>query len=34
MNRIIAAAIVKEGKAFIARRNYGSLAGYWEWRDI
>lgn len=30
MNRIIAAAIVKEGKTFIARRNYGSLAGYWE----
>lgn len=30
MNRIIAAAIVKEGKTLIAKRNYGSLAGYWE----
>uniref|UniRef100_UPI0006D09078 NUDIX domain-containing protein n=1 Tax=Clostridium sp. NkU-1 TaxID=1095009 RepID=UPI0006D09078 len=30
MHRIIAAAIVKEGKTLIAKRNYGSLAGYWE----
>jgi len=30
MNRIIAAAIVKEGKTLIAKRNYGSLSGYWE----
>lgn len=30
MRRIIAAAIVKEDKILIARRKYGSLAGYWE----
>lgn len=30
MRRIIAVAIVKEGKILIAKRNYGSLAGYWE----
>lgn len=30
MRRIIAAAIVKEGKILIAKRNYGRLAGYWE----
>lgn len=30
MRRIIAAAIVKEGKILIAKRNYGSLAEYWE----
>lgn len=30
MHRIIAAAIVKERKILLAKRNYGSLAGYWE----
>lgn len=30
MRRIIAAAILKEGKILIAKRNYGSLADYWE----
>lgn len=30
MRRIIAAAIVKENKILIAKRKYGSLAGYWE----
>lgn len=30
MRRIIAAAIVDENKILIARRNYGTLAGYWE----
>ena len=30
MCRIIAAAIVREGKILITKRNYGSLAGYWE----
>lgn len=31
MRRIIAAAIIKEGKILIAKRNYGSLVGYWEY---
>ena len=30
MRRIIAAAIVKENKVLIAKRKYGTLAGYWE----
>lgn len=30
MRRIIAAAIIKEDKILIAKRNYGSLANYWE----
>lgn len=30
MRRIIAAAIMDENRILIARRNYGSLAGYWE----
>lgn len=30
MRRIIAAAIMDENKILIARRNYGTLAGYWE----
>lgn len=30
MRRIIAAAIMDENKILIAKRNYGSLAGYWE----
>lgn len=30
MRRIVAAAIMKENKIMIAKRNYGSLAGYWE----
>lgn len=30
MQRVIAAAIIKENKILIAKRKYGSLAGYWE----
>ncbi|MFT3983586.1 MAG: (deoxy)nucleoside triphosphate pyrophosphohydrolase [Lachnospiraceae bacterium] len=30
MRRIIAAAIMKDKKILIAKRNYGSLAGFWE----
>ena len=30
MRKIVAAAIMKENKVMIARRNYGSLAGFWE----
>lgn len=30
MRRIVAAAIINEEKILIAKRNYGSLAGYWE----
>lgn len=32
MRRIIAAAIVKENKVLIAKRKYGTLAGYWEFQ--
>lgn len=30
MQRIIAAAIIENNKVLIAKRNYGSLAGFWE----
>lgn len=30
MQKIIAAAIIKNDKVLIAKRNYGSLTGYWE----
>lgn len=30
MRRIIAAALMEENKILIAKRNYGTLAGYWE----
>ncbi|MDC7288234.1 (deoxy)nucleoside triphosphate pyrophosphohydrolase [Blautia schinkii] len=30
MRKIAAAAIMKENKIMIAKRNYGSLAGFWE----
>lgn len=30
MRRIIAAAIMDENKILVARRNYGTLDGYWE----
>lgn len=30
MQKIMAAALMKENKILIAKRNYGSLAGFWE----